>query len=1094
MKKPYALIALIYILSSAILFAQKKKEIQPVPFRIQDSIVEDLKFRSMGPALNSGRIADFAVVPGKPSTYYAAVASGGVWKTENSGITWTPVFDGQGSYSIGCVTIDPNNSNTIWVGSGENNNQRSVAYGDGIYKSVNGGKTWKNMGLRKSEHIGMILVHPANSQIIYVAAYGPLWSSGGDRGIYKSTDGGTTWERILFVSDNTGFNEIHMDPRNRDILYATAHQRRRHVFTYISGGPESAIYKSIDGGKTWNKSQSGLPDGDLGRIGLAISPANPDILYAIVEASSDKSGFYRSTDRGESWNKMSSYSSSGNYYQEIVCDPVNPDRVYSLDTYLQVTDDGGKNFRHLGESWKHVDNHALWINPENPDYYLAGCDGGIYQSYDRGTNWEFIANLPVTQFYRVTTDNDYPFYNVYGGTQDNFSVGGPSRTINSAGIINSDWYVTASGDGFESAVDPENPDIIYAESQYGGLVRFDRKSGELLDIRPVEPSGEPAYRWNWDSPLLISPHQSKRIYFAANKVFRSNDRGETWEIISGDLTRQINRDQLEVMGKIWGIDAVARGSSTSFYGNIVALAESPFQEGFLYAGTDDGLIQITVDGGKNWTRISEFPGVPDKTYVSYITPSQHDKNTVYAAFNNYQNGDFRPYILKSGNGGQSWISIASNLPERGSVYCIAEDHERPKLLFAGTEFGVFFTINGGESWTQLKGGLPTIAVRDMAIQKRENDLVVATFGRGFYILDDYTPLKELSKELTSKESHIFQVKDSWMYIESRPFGYKSKSFLGASFYAAANPPLGAQFSWYLKDDIKTLKEKRQGAEKEAEKAGKKVEIPTFEQIKKEDDEIKPKLIFTITDKSGSVIRRLEAEPKAGIHRIVWDFHYPPTSPVNIVKPSDTDPFSEVDNGPLALPGEYTVSLSKLENGKITELAGPVRFVTKLLNNTSLPAQDKESLFTFQKRIFELRRISASDSKIISEQQDKIKYIREAVNNTPSIPDSITVKIGLIELKLKNLNRALNGDASIASRNYPTPPSVSDRVNGAIFGLWQSTSAPTNTQLKSISEAEEIFTSLHIELKGIIEKEMDDLDHQLDKFKAPWTPGRFPDWK
>ncbi len=463
------------LLSAALLFisltvaAQKKTE--PVskpkgPDSLKNISLAGLSFRSVGPAITSGRIADIAVNPANHSEYYVAAAAGGVWKTANAGITFNPVFDGEGSYSIGCLAIDPTNTNVVWVGSGENNNQRVVAYGDGIYKSEDGGKSFKNMGLKNSEHIGRIAIDPTNSDIVYVAAYGPLWKSGGERGIYKTIDGGKTWKQVLNVSEHTGFNEVMVDPRFPNIVYAAAHQRQRKVFTYIGGGPESALYKSTDGGATWNKMMNGIPSRDLGRIGLNYSPANPDVLYAVVEATEGKGGVFKSTDRGSSWEKQSGFSTSGNYYQKIICDPKDDNKIFIMNTYMVVSKDGGKNFVNVGEKSKHIDNHVIWIDPSNTTHYLVGCDGGVYESFDAAENWSFKANLPVTQFYKAATDNAFPFYNIHGGTQDNFSIGGPSRTTSANGIFNSDWYFTSIGDGFESQVDQTNPDIVYAESQY----------------------------------------------------------------------------------------------------------------------------------------------------------------------------------------------------------------------------------------------------------------------------------------------------------------------------------------------------------------------------------------------------------------------------------------------------------------------------------------------------------------------------------------------------------------------------------------------------------------------------------------------------
>ncbi|MEE8171126.1 MAG: glycosyl hydrolase, partial [Phycisphaerae bacterium] len=789
-----------------------------------------LALRGIGPAIASGRVTDFAVNPKRRAHYFAAIASGGVWKTTNAGATWTPVFDKQGSYSVGCVTMDPRNPNVVWVGTGENNSQRSVSFGDGVYRTRDGGAHWENMGLKASEHIGMIRIDPRDSDVVYVAAQGPLWRSGGDRGLYKSRDGGETWNRILHVSDDTGVNEVHMDPRDPDVLYASAYQRRRRVWTLINGGPESAIYKSVDAGKTWRTLTHGVPGVDKGRIGLAVSPADPDVIYAIIEAEGDKGGFFRSTDRGETWSKRSDYmASSPQYYNEIVCDPADVDRVYSLDTFMHVTVDGGKTFERMANRNRHVDDHALWIDPADTNYLLVGCDGGVYESFDRGGNWAFKPNLPVTQFYRVAVDNSAPFYFVYGGTQDNNTLGGPSRTRSRAGIANEDWFFTVGGDGFETVVDPEDPNIVYSQWQYGGLVRHDRRSGEVADIKPREAPGEDPYRWNWDSPLIISPHNHKRLYFAAQRLFRTDDQGDSWTAVSGDLSRGINRNQLKVMGRIQKADAVSKHRSTSIYGNCVALIESPLVEGLIYVGTDDGLVHVTEDGGASWRTISVFPHVPDMTYVSGLTASMHDADTILAAFDNHKNGDFAPYLLKSNDRGQTWETVAGDLPERDIVYAVAEDHEKAELLFVGTEFGVFFTTDGGEAWIKLTGGIPTIAVRDIAMQRRENDLVLATFGRGFYILDDYTPLRQADAALFEQEAVLFPVKDAPHYVETSRLGGRSgRGWQGSAYYVAPNPPFGAVFTYYLKEKITTRKERRAEAEKKAEKAGKPYAYPDIE--------------------------------------------------------------------------------------------------------------------------------------------------------------------------------------------------------------------------------------------------------------------------
>src|SRR3989449_3924338 len=643
-----------------------------------------LRFRSLGPAFTSGRVIGFAVDPNNAAKYFVASASGGVWKTVNNGNTWTPVFDREGSYSVGAIVLDPKNPLTVWVGTGENNSQRSVSYGNGLYRSDDGGKTWRNVGLKTSEHIGRIAIDTKDSNIVYVAAQGPLWGPGGDRGLFKTTDGGKTWKNILNISENTGVTDVVIDPQNPETMYAASYQRRRHMFTLIDGGPESAIYKSTDAGVILNKLRSGIPITQMGRIGLAISPVDSNVIYATIEAADRKGGIFRSNDRGGSWERRNEFDAGAMYYARIVADPKDVDRIYEMNVFLMVSDDGGRTLRRLGERSKHVDNHDIWIDPNNTDHYLVGCDGGVYESHDRGANWDFKRTLPVTQLYDVTTDNAAPFYNVFGGAQDNFAFGGPSRTHNASGIVNSDWWVTQGGDGFRTQVDPEDPNTIYAELQNGNLVRDDKRTGERLGITPEVGRSEDPLRWNWDSPFIISPHSHARLYFAADKLFRSDDRGDSWQIISGQLSRGLDRDKLPVMGKVWSIDAVAKNASTAFFGNASALAESPKKDGLIYIGTDDGLIQVTEDGGKSWRRIEKLPDVPEMAYVSRITASSHEANTVYAAFDNHQNADFKPYLLKSTNAGRTWVSIKSNLPANGNVWAIAEDHVDPNLLFVGT--------------------------------------------------------------------------------------------------------------------------------------------------------------------------------------------------------------------------------------------------------------------------------------------------------------------------------------------------------------------------------------------------------------------------
>ncbi len=1044
--------------------------------------------REIGPALTSGRIADFAVDPEDPATYYVASASGGVWKTANGGTTFEPIFESQGSYSIGVVEVDPTNPHVVWVGTGENNGQRALGYGDGVYKSVDGGKSWKNVGLQRSEHIGKILIHPENGDIVYVAAQGPVWAPGGDRGLYKTTDGGETWTRILDISENTGVNEVHMDPRDPDVLYASAWQRRRHVWTWISGGPESALYKSTDGGGSWEKITNGIPGGDVGRIGLCVSPADPDYVYAIVEASDDRGGFFRSTDRGGSFQRMSGYSTSGNYYSEIFCDRFDRDRVVSMDVWAQVTEDGGASWSRFGERHKHVDNHALWQDPRDPDHYLNGNDGGVYETWDRARTWQFKANLPVTQFYRAAVDNDTPFYNVYGGTQDNFSLGGPSRTTSQHGIVNADWMVTNGGDGFFSQIDPTNPDIVYAESQYGGLVRFDRVSQELVFIQPQSEPGEPALRWNWDAPLLISPHSNTRLYHAANVLFRSDDQGRSWRAVSPDLTRQLDRNQWPVMGRVWGMDAVAKNQSTTIYGTITALDESPLEEGLIYVGTDDGLIQVTEDAGGSWTAHGEFPGIPARTFVADVLASRHDANTVYAVFNNHKDGDFKPYLLKSTNRGRSWSSMAADLPERGSTWVVAEDPEVPDLLFAGTEFGAFFSRDGGQRWIQITGGLPTIPVRDIAVQARENDLVLATFGRGYWVLDDYSALRTATPETLSEDAHIFPVRDALIYVPSRPLGLSDKAFQGESYFTASNPPFGALITYYLKEDIQTLKEKRQAREKALREAGEPIPYPSFEEMRAEDQEEAPYLLFTIRDRDGQVVRRIRQSPSAGIHRLAWDLRYPPAVPVDLGGPGLPNPFADPDVGPWAVPGTYSVSLSKVVDGVPEELVGPVDFRVLALNNATLAAEDKAALLAFQKEVGETQRDIMAASSRLSEASNRLRYVKEAIRLTPSLSEDALADARALERRIAQVRIPLSGDGSVAARQFETPPTILGRIGNAVYASFTATQAPSDWQRNELRWAQEAYGEIRGEVDSIL-ADLESLEARLERAGAPYTPNR-----
>jgi len=1058
-----------------------------------------LRLRGIGPAFTSGRVVGFAVDPENSQHYFVAAASGGVWRTTNDGTSWTPVFDTQGSYSIGTVVIDPRNPSVVWVGTGENNNQRSVSYGDGVYKSEDGGRTWHNLGLKQSEHIARIVIDPRDSNVVYVAAPGPLWKGGGDRGLYKSTDGGKNWTSLINVGEYTGVADLILDPRNPDILLAATHQRERKYYTLIHGGPESALWRSTDAGKTWIKVTTGIPTGELGRIGVAYAPSNPSIIYAQIEGGEGRGGLYRSTDNGVTWERRNNSDSQGQYYSHVVVDPVNPDRVYVMNVNITVSNDGGRTLATLPTRSKHVDNHEIWIDPKNNNRYLVGCDGGVYETFDKGENWIFKANLPIPQFYDVAVDYAEPFYNVYGGTQDNFSFGCPSRTKNAVGVTNSDCFVTHGGDGFYTRADPKDPNTIYATMQNGGLVRFDRRSGERVAIQPQPGKDDPPMRWNWDAPLMISPHSNTRIYIGAQRLYRSDDRGDSWRAVSPDLTRQLDRNKLPVMGKVWSADAVSKNVSTALYGNISAIAESPKQEGLIYAGTDDGLVQMTEDGGKTWRKIDKLPGVPDNSYVQRIVASQTDANTAYVVFENHQNGDFKPYILKTADRGKGWASISGNLPDNGAVYALAEDPVNPKLLFAGTEYGLYFTTIGGEKWIKLTGGLPTIQVRDLAIQKRENDLVVGTFGRGIYILDDYTPLRGLTPETLKQESALFPVRNALSYIPAQPLGQNGKGFQGEAFFAAPNPPFGAEITYFLKDALRTKKQARQQREREAARKSETPPYPNADELRAEAEEEAPAIILTVADASGKVVRRFDGPATRGMHRVAWDLRAP--APVIVNPPparagaggdEEEGGFFRGPTGALLVPGKYTVTLAKRVDGVVSPLPGSQSFEVSAEGIST--REDRLAKAEFEEKLARLQKALTAAQQSATDARTRLDAIRRAIDATPALPIKLREDATNLEKRLSEINRAIRGDSVLRSRDEPTPESISDRVNSAASTMRLTTGRPTKTALETYQIASDELASEIPKLRRLIETDIRALEKQLDAAGAPPTPGRLPELK
>ena len=1055
-----------------------------------ESAFSNIALRNLGSAHTGGRISDFAVVPNHPEQYYVGVAAGGVWKTENAGTTWTPIFDKYGSYAVGVVELDPNNANVLWVGTGENNAQRSVADGDGVYKSIDGGKTFKNMGLKNSGHISQILIDPRNSQVIYVAAQGPLWSDGGDRGLYKSIDGGENWSRILKIDKYTGINEVVFNRENPDEMIASSYQRRRHVWTLINGGPGSAIHKTVNGGKTWKKLSGGLPASELGRIGLAASKSEPNTVYAIIEANKHDKGVYRTTNFGESWEKRSNYlTSSPQYYQEMLVDPTNAERLFVMDTFTKMSVDGGKTFTSLAFKARHVDDHALWINEEHTNHMRIGGDGGIYESFDNGQHWNHLRNLPITQFYRIAADNDLPFYNVYGGTQDNNTLGTAVRNTSQEGITNADWWVTLGGDGFEPAIDPTNPNIVYSQYQYGGLARIDRQTREKTYITPQPAVNENDYRWNWNSPLLISPHNHQTLYYGAEKLFRSDDRGESWQAISGDLSQKIDRNKLKVMDRVWSIDAIAKNDSTSTYGSLIALDESKLKKDLIAVGSDDGLIHVTENGGKKWRRYHKFADVPDMSLVEDLIFSQHDENVLYAVFDNHKRGDSKPYVLKSSNKGKSWKSISANLPTRGTVHTIVEDHIDKNLLFVGTEYGLFFSQNGGKKWSSLKGKFPTIAVRDLEIQPRENDLLVGTFGRGIYVLDDYSLLRTKESNLKKTEATLFPIKDTPIFIKTRRWGgYSSdKGMMGDQFFIAENPVYGVTFTYYLRDDYKTLKAQRASKETKLSKAGKDTPYPSWSELHKEKNEESRSVWIQVKDSTGKDIQRVDAKSSKGLHRVAWDFRLASIDPIALTKPA-ASPWGSSPNAPLAMTGEYTAQLMKREKGVVSQISAPMRFKLTELGVGELVAKDRKALHDFQKQTAKLKSNISGANNFVNGMKKRLKYAMKALDVTPlSTPDQDKVARE-IQAKLLNINVLLNGDSIKASANEKSPVGLRARIGSIIGGHWDAQAAPLGMYKEAYTIADKQYQAL-VETIREVDSSLTNLETDLANLDAPWTPGR-----
>jgi len=1042
--------------------------------------LEAFNLRNVGPAFLSGRIADIKTHPENESVWYVATGSSGVWKTVNAGTTWTPIFDDQPSYSTGCITLDPSNPDVVWAGTGENVGGRHVAYGDGIYRSDNGGTTWKNMGLKKSEHISEIIVHPDNSDVVWVAAQGPLWTSGGERGLYKTTNGGTSWKRVLGNDQWTGVTDIMIDPRNPQILYAATWDRHRTVAALMGGGPGTALYRSDDGGENWTKLTEGLPESNMGKIGITISPQNPDVVYAAIELDRKSGAVYRSSNRGASWTKMSDTVSGGtgpHYYQELYASPHEFDRLYLMNVRVLTSGDGGKTFVQLKERDKHSDNHAIVFKKDDPNYIMLGTDAGIYETFDNAETWRYIKNLPLTQFYKVAVNNAEPFYHIFGGTQDNGSAGGPSATDEREGIANKHWYKTLFADGHQSATDPVYNDIIYAETQQGGLYRIDLTTGEQVSIQPKAGLGESHERFNWDAPILVSPHNPKRLYFASYRVWKSESRGDDWEPISGDLTRNEDRLTLPIMGRKQSWDNAWDVGAMSNYNTITSLAESPMQEGLLYAGTDDGFIQVSENGGESWRKIPVTAlGLAPRSFVNDIKADLFDANTVYVALDNHKEGDFNPYLFKSTDKGQSWQSISGNIPDRTLVWRMVQDPIKKNLLFAATEFGIYTSLNGGTSWQKL-GGAPTISFRDLTIQKRENDLVAASFGRGFFVLDDYSALREFTEDNLSQKGKLFTPRTAKWFVPRSNIGNT-----GADYYFAKNPTYGAVFTYHLADEYQTEKEVRKEKETSLNKNNADIPFPGWDALDTERQEKEAQVVLSIQDSQGNVINKISQKASQGSHRMAWNFsHFNPYS-------ISDSPSRYRGGGALAKPGTYQASLSLVQNGEVTPLDGPIPFEVKALREGVLKGISHEEYNAYLTEITQVYKSISAVRDVLSESGKMHKAMVTALAQAKILPGTLEPKLEALKLDLTRINQSISGSPSRREVGERNPAGIQSFLSNAMVGL-RNSYGPTPLHRKSLKIAKELLIQLRAEVKSISEVRIPEIEAALKAADAPYILGQ-----
>jgi photosystem II stability/assembly factor-like uncharacterized protein len=989
-----------------------------------------LHFRSIGPATPSGRVDDVAVLESNPAVFYVAGATSGVWKTENMGTTFTPVFDHEGSSSVGDIAMAPTDPNVLWVGTGENNNRQSSSWGDGVYKTTDGGRTWKNMGLRASKQIARIIVDPVDFDVVYVAAVGDLWGAGGERGVYKTSNGGQTWQRVLHVDDDTGATELVIDPKNNKVLYAATYQRRRQPWGMNGGGPGSAIWKSTDAGATWTKLEKGIPTGPKGRIGMDIYRANPNVLYAKIEHATD-SGMFRSDDAGASWRKLSNENPRPMYFSQVRIDPQTDSRIYSLGVSLNVSDDGGRTWRTDGATNIHVDHHAMWINPANPDHIVLGSDGGVSISHDRSRTWVYMTNLPFSQPYKVSFDMQTP-YHVCTGLQDNNTWCGPSAVRTNTGIINDDWYVISGGDGFQPLMDPTDSRIVYGESQDGRMSRIDRLTNERTTIRPEPVEGDAAYRWNWDTPMLLSPHDGKIIYVGANHLFRSTDRGHTWQTISPDLTTGTNRQEQSIMGVKDPEVRIARNDGVTNWSTLVTIAESPVRAGILWTGSDDGALSMSPEGGKAWTNVADkVPGVPAKTYVSKVAPSRFEARSAYVTFDGHRGGDYGTYVFVTTDLGASFRSIAGNLPKGEVARTITEDLKNPDVLYLGTETGLWVTADRGKQWTRVKANLPTVPIYEIALHPRDNDMILATHGRGIWILDDLTPLQQHAK---SEGSAAFAF-DPAPAVAFNAANDQMKGFEGDRRFLGPNPVPGATLTYRLRADAKEVK-------------------------------------WTIRDGAGSVVREISGEAmaaanRAGLNSVAWDLRVQPLPPLRTAQPGQGGGGGGGgfggggNNGPFVLPGTYraTLTVDGREANVVDVIVNGDRDIQISESDRKIWHETALALHQMQRRANDL-----ADS--VNEAWTQLQNLQQQTKSR-TLPANLKGQLDGLGTELEGVRRRLGlGGGGGFGGNPENLRGRIGQVKGAIMG---ATAHPTAVQMRQMKEMQAAMPKLESDVKAAVAK-------------------------